>query len=448
MVLGGGPGGCAAAFRAADLGMEATIVEARGGLGGVCLNEGCIPSKTYLNIVRIKEEAESIKNCGVHFNLDEVDPIKMAAYKNKIVAQLSGGLRGLADKRKVKTIQGFAKFTSPRSALVDGQEIKFEQAVIAVGSRPVSLPGWPEHPRIWNSTQALELSCIPSEMIIAGAGIIGLELACIYSGLGTKVTLIELYKKLIPACDQAAVKILQKSLEKKGCTFLLGTEIKVVSADEKRVVVETSQGEKICAEYMISAVGRCANGDRIDLHNAGLEHTKGVIEADLQGRTAQPHIFAIGDVAGMPMLAHLASHQGKVAAEALAGLDTALNTQLIPAVAYTIPELAWVGYNLEQSEAAGYKAKASVFPWEASGRNIACGGEAGMTKLVYCKETGRILGGTLIGSHAGELLSEITLAIEMGANLEDLSLTIHPHPTFSETLAFSAERALGTLTDL
>ncbi|MFQ3185938.1 MAG: dihydrolipoamide dehydrogenase [Marinomonas primoryensis] len=449
LVLGGGPGGYAAAFRAADLGLEVLIVESRKTLGGVCLNEGCIPSKALLHVAKIIREAKHAENYGVVFQAPEIDIKKLIKSKDQIVGNLTGGLGGLASRRKVKVVHENGVFIGPNKLQAGDDVYTFEHAIIAVGSRTVQLANWPVHNRIWDSTRALEMSEIPKKLAIVGAGIIGLEMATIYSALGSQVTLIELGKDLLPMVDKDAVNILKKQLSSFGCEFLLGTSVEQVMPSDLSVSLIFSAGDVKEYDVVISSVGRRSNADKIDCHAAGISKNKhDIIDVDEQCRTSVPTIFAVGDVTGMPMLAHRATHQGKVAAEVVCGYKVQMNTSLIPSVAYTDPELAWVGLSLQEAKEQGYKAKTTTFPWLASGRNLASGGNDGLTKLVYCTESNRILGGTIVGVNAGELLAELTLAIEMCATLEDIALVVHAHPTLSETVAFAAERALGTLTDL
>ena len=451
LVIGAGPGGHACAFRAADLGLSVTLVDARDRLGGVCLNEGCIPSKALLHAAEVIREAAHMADWGVAFDAPRIDLDKLRAKKDHIVGHLTQGLNGLARKRKVTTMQGTARFTGPQSVNIDGTALDFDKVVIAVGSSPVRLPGWPEDPRIWDSTAALELREVPKALAIVGGGIIGLEMATIYAALGSDVTVIELAGQIASGADPEAVAILHTALVAQGVTIHTNTKVTSVSA-AKSAITLTCTGDfagQIKAGAVIQSVGRRANGDHLDLAATGLPSPdKGVIQVDAAGRTAQPHIFAIGDVTGNPMLAHRATHQGHIAAEVVAGHRAAMDTILIPSVAYTNPELASVGLTQSQAKAEGRTVKATSFPWAASGRNLTSGGSDGLTKLIHDPESHRILGGTIVGRNAGELLAEITLAIEMGARLEDIGLTIHAHPTLSETVAFAAERALGVLTDL
>lgn len=451
LVLGAGPGGYACAFRAADLGRKVTMVDARDTLGGVCLNEGCIPSKALLHAAEVIREARHMGDWGIAFGKPEIDLDALREAKNGIVGQLTGGLTGLAGRRKVDTVQGTARFTGPNAVEVEGREITFDQAVIAVGSAPVRLPGWPDDPRIWDSADALELREIPKRLAIVGGGIIGLEMATIYSALGSDVTVVELLEQIAHGADPEAVAILHAALEADGVTIYTETRVKEVKATKTALTLTCEGGfdGQIRADAVIRSVGRRANGDRLDAEAAGLTVSdRGEIAADDAGRTEVPHLFAIGDVTGNPMLAHRATHQGHVAAEVASGHRAALGTVLIPSVAYTNPELAWVGLTQAQAKAEGRRVKTTSFPWTASGRNLASGGANGLTKLVYDPEAHRVLGASIVGRSAGELIAELTLGIEMGATLTDIGLTIHAHPTLSETVAFAAERAIGTLTDL
>ncbi|MDF1621737.1 dihydrolipoyl dehydrogenase [Pseudothioclava nitratireducens] len=451
IVLGAGPGGYACAFRAADLGHKVVLVDPRATLGGVCLNEGCIPSKALLHAAEIIREARHGNDWGISTGNISVDLDTLRARKDGIVAQLTDGLRGLAKRRKVQTVRGSARFTGTNTLDIDGTAWSFDQAVIAVGSAPVRLPGWPDDPRIWDSTDALDLREVPKRLAIVGGGIIGLEMATVYAALGAQVTVIEFMDQIAPGADAEAVAILRTALEAEGIAIHTGTKVTNVKAakSELKLMCEGGFAGEIKADAAIQAVGRRANGHLVDPHAAGIDlDERGVIHVDETCRTSVEGIFAIGDVTGNPMLAHRATHQGHVAAEVASGHAAALDTDLIPSVAYTSPELAWVGLTQNQAKERGVAHKVASFPWAASGRNLSSGGGDGLTKLVYCPETSRVLGATIVGRNAGELLAECILAIEMGATLEDIALTVHAHPTLSETVAFSAERALGTLTDL
>jgi len=451
IVLGAGPGGYACAFRAADLGRNVVMVDPRATLGGVCLNVGCIPSKALLHAAEVIREARHGDDWGISTGKVSVDLDKLRAKKESNVTQLTTGLVGLAKRRKVQTLRGTAVFTGDKSLDIDGEPWTFDQAVIAVGSAPVRLPGWPEDDRIWDSTDALELRDIPKRLSIVGGGIIGLEMATVYAALGSKVTVIEFMDQIAPGADVDAVAILRTALETDGITIHTGTKVNNVKASKATLTLscEGAFGGTITADAAIQAVGRRSNGNLVDPTAAGVEiDDRGIIHVDATCRTNVADIFAIGDVTGNPMLAHRATHQGHVAAEVASGHATALDTDLIPSVAYTAPELAWAGLTQAQAKEQGIAHKVASFPWAASGRNLASGGGDGLTKLVYCPETHRLLGATLVGRNAGELLAECVLAMEMGATLEDVSLSVHAHPTLSETVGFAAERALGTLTDL
>ncbi|SMH39419.1 dihydrolipoyl dehydrogenase [Maritimibacter sp. HL-12] len=450
IVLGAGPGGYACAFRAADLGLDVTLVDPRASLGGVCLNEGCIPSKALLHAAEVIREAAHMAAWGIGFGDPKLDLDALRAKKDGIVRQLTDGLSGLARRRKVRVVRGAAVFSGPKSLEIDGETWSFDRAVIAVGSAPVQLPGWPEDARIWDSTAALELRSVPKRLAIVGGGIIGLEMATIYAALGSAVTVIEFLDQIAPGADAEAVQILRAAMEGQGVTIHSATRVTAVKAGKAALTLACEgafEGE-IKADAAIQAVGRRANGSLVNAKAAGVEvDARGVIAVDAQCRTQVPDIFAIGDVTGNPMLAHRATHQGHVAAEVAAGHAAGLDA-LIPSVAYTNPELAWAGLTPAQAKEAGIAHKLTSFPWAASGRNLASGGSDGLTRIVYDPDTHRLLGATVVGRNAGELLAELVLAMEMGATLEDLALSVHAHPTLSETVAFSAERALGTLTDL
>lgn len=451
IVLGAGPGGYACAFRAADLGRKVVMVDPRATLGGVCLNVGCIPSKALLHAAEVIREARHGDDWGISTGRVSVDLDKLRAKKDSIVEQLTTGLVGLAKRRKVQTIRGTAQFTGDKSLEIDGTAWTFDQAVIAVGSAPVRLPGWPEDDRIWDSTDALELSDVPKALAIVGGGIIGLEMATVYAALGSKVTVIELMDQIAPGADAEAVAILRAALETEGVTIHTGTKVTEVKATKAALSLSCDGGYdgKIKADAAIQAVGRRSNGPQVAPEAAGVEiDDRGVIPVNASCRTNVDGIFAIGDVTGNPMLAHRATHQGHVAAEVASGHAAALDTDLVPSVAYTSPELAWAGLTQAQAKDRGVDHRVASFPWAASGRNLASGGGDGLTKLVYCPETQRLLGATIVGRNAGELLAECVLAMEMGATLEDVALSVHAHPTLSETVGFTAERALGTLTDL
>lgn len=451
MVVGAGPGGYAAAFRAADLGRKVVLVDSGTTLGGVCLNEGCIPSKALLHAAELVRSATEMKEWGIGTGKISINLNKIRDQKCSVVKQLTEGLKGIAGRRKVSVINGTATFSGLDSVTIDGEDWTFRNAIIAVGSRPVQLPDWPEDPRIWDSSRALELNQIPKRMTIIGGGIIGLELATVYASFGSKITIVEMASQLLPGPEEKAVDILTRSLNKLGIRILIGTQVTSVTPTKLSIKLSCT-GEftgELKADVVLQSVGRRANGDLINAEVAGVNVLpSGVIEVEKNCQTSNTRIFAAGDVTGAPMLAHRATHQGKVAAEVASGHVSEVLTDLIPAVAYTSPELAWFGLSSSQAKSDSIAHKTTSFPWEASGRNLASGGKSGLTTLVYCPDTNRLLGGTLVGDKAGELIAELVLATEMGARLDDIALTVHAHPTLSETVAFSAERALGTLTDL
>jgi dihydrolipoamide dehydrogenase len=455
VVLGAGPGGYTAAFRAADLGLSVALVERDPTLGGVCLNVGCIPSKALLHAARVIEDAHAMAECGVRFGAPQVDAPKLRDWKNSVVARLTGGLDSLARQRKVAVIRGQAKFASAHELEVDengaARRVSFAQSVIAAGSESVRLPGLPDDPRIIDSTVALELD-LPDSLLVVGGGIIGLEMATVYAALGVRVSVVELTPGLMPGCDRDLVRPLEKRITARYERILLGTRVTRVEplSDGLRVTFEGDRApEPQVYGKVLVAVGRAPNGSRIGAAAAGVRvDERGFIAVDRQMRTNVPHIFAIGDVAGQPMLAHKATHEGKVAAEAAAGLKSFFDARVIPSVAYTDPEVAWVGLTETDARLRGVAYEKASFPWAASGRSLALGRDEGFTKLLFDPQSHRVLGGGIVGSNAGDLIAEVALAIEMGADAADLALTIHPHPTLSETVAFAAEAFEGTLTDL
>ena len=456
-VIGAGPGGYTAAFRAADLGLEVTLVERWPTLGGVCLNVGCIPSKALLHAARVIEEAHEMGARGIAFGEPKLDTKKLVEWKSNVVRQLTNGLETLAKQRKVRVVRGTARFASPKQLEVEtggGRElVDFDQCIIAAGSEPSSLPGLPKDPRIIDSTGALELKSLPKRMLVVGGGIIGLEMATVYDGLGVKVSVVELTKTLIPGCDRDLVKPLEKRIGARYEAIMLGTRVTKMEAKTDGIVVHF-EGDQAPAEpqtygLVLVAVGRSANGRKIAAEKAGVEvNERGLIQVDKQQRTNVAHIFAIGDIVGQPMLAHKASHEGKVAAEAAAGLKSFFDARVVPAVAYTDPEVAWVGLTEDEAKARGIAYEKGSFPWAASARSLTLGRSEGLTKLLFDAKTNRLLGAGIVGINAGDLIAEAALAVEMGADAADVGLTIHPHPTLSETLAFSAEAAEGTITDL
>jgi dihydrolipoamide dehydrogenase len=457
LVLGSGPGGYTAAFRAADLGKKVTIVERFPTLGGVCLNVGCIPSKALLHIAKVKEEAVHVKSQGIDLGEPKIDLDKVRAWKESVVNKLTSGLNALAKQRKVTVIQGTGTFKDANTLTItkeDGttSELQFEQAIIAVGSEPIRLPTLPEDPRIMSSTGALKLEEVPQSLLIIGGGIIGLEMAMVYHALGSKITIVELGDRLIPGADPDLVKPLHKAISDKY-EILLNTKVSAVEAKEEGVWA-TFEGAAAPAkpqryDRILSAVGRAPNGKKIGAENIGLNvDARGFIQVNNELRTNLPHIFAIGDIIGQPMLAHKATAEAKVAAEVIAGKKHIFAPRCIPSVAYTDPELAWVGLTETEAKTNNIRVEKAVFPWAASGRALSQGASNGATKLLFDPETQRVLGGGIVGAHAGELIAEVALAIEMGCCVEDITLTIHPHPTLSETVLFSAEMFEGTITDL
>jgi dihydrolipoamide dehydrogenase len=456
LVLGAGPGGYTAAFRAADLGLEVTLIERWPVLGGVCLNVGCIPSKALLHAARVVDEAHSMAAHGISFGAPQIDLPKLRAWKSGVVGKLTGGLAGLARQRKVTVVNGTGRFVAPRVVEVTGeggtQRIGFDHCIIAAGSEPVHLPFVPKDPRVMDSTGALELQDIPKRLLVIGGGIIGLEMGCVYDALGSKVSVVELMDQLMPGADPDLVKPLEKRLRKRYEQILLGVKVKAVDALPEGLRVSfdgPGAPEPQLYDRVLVAVGRRPNGAAIGVEAAGLTvDARGFLAVDRQMRTAQPHIFAIGDIVGQPMLAHKATHEGKVAAEVIAGEKRAFDARVIPSVAYTDPEVAWVGLTETEAKAKGIDYRKGSFPWAASGRSLAQGRDEGFTKLLFDPVTHRVLGGGLVGTNAGELIGEVALAIEMGADAADIGLTIHPHPTLSESVAMSAEAFEGTLTDL
>ena len=457
LVLGAGPGGYTAAFRAADLGQRTVLVERYPNLGGVCLNVGCIPSKAYLHAAEVINEAEEMAERGIAFGPPRLEPAKIAAWKNGVVRRLTQGLAGLAKQRKVQVVQGLGRFESPNQVAVataDGPvTVHFKQAIIAAGSRPTQIPGFPhDDPRVWDSTDALELPQIPERLLIVGGGIIGLEMATVFDALKARISVVELLDGLIPECDRDLVRPLHKRVARRYDNIWLKTRVTNIVAQEAglNVSFEGSDAPSSAVfDAVLVAVGRAPNGHLIGAERAGVRvDERGFIPADKQQRTNVAHIFAIGDVIGQPMLAHKAVHEGKVAAEVAAGLKSQFDARAIPNVAYTDPEVAWMGLTETQAKAEGISYEKGAFPWAASGRSLGMGRDEGLTKILFDPETRRILGAGVVGPHAGDLISETVLALEMGADAEDIGLSIHPHPTLSETVCFAAEMAEGTITDL
>jgi dihydrolipoamide dehydrogenase len=457
VVLGSGPGGYTAAFRAADLGKKVVLIEQYDSLGGVCLNVGCIPSKALLHIAKVVDEAHELEAQGVAYGPPKFDNKKLVAWKNSVVSKLTGGLKALSKQRKVEVLTGVGTFSGTHQVTVQSKEgpieVDFTNAIIAVGSSSINLPFIPEDKRIFSSTGALELADIKGNLLVLGGGIIGLEMATVYSSLGVDVTVVEFMDQLIPGADSDLVTILQKKMVKKGVKFLLKTKVTAVEAKKDGVYVSMEGEHKtdtpLCYQQVLVSVGRKPNGGAIDADKAGvLVDERGFIKVDNQLKTNVSHIFAIGDVVGQPMLAHKAIPEGKVAAEVIAGMKHFFEPTCIASVAYTDPELAWVGLTEKEAKETGIKYEKAAFPWAASGRALSMGREEGMTKLIFCPETNRILGAGIIGVNAGDLISEAALAIEMNCDAEDIALTVHPHPTLSETIAQSAEAFEGTITDL
>ncbi|MGC1547275.1 MAG: dihydrolipoyl dehydrogenase [Rhodanobacter sp.] len=457
VVLGSGPGGYTAAFRASDLGVDTVLVERYASLGGVCLNVGCIPSKALLHAAAVIDEAEAMAAHGVSFGAPKIDIDKLRGFKNKVVGQLTGGLASMAKQRKVRTVEGTGTFVSPHELEVqtkDGTKlIRFEYAIIAAGSQSVKLPAFPwDDERIVDSTGALELKDVPKKLLVVGGGIIGLEMATVYGALGSEVTVVEFMDQIIPGADADLIKPLAKRLGGKLKGVHLKT--KVVDAKATKKGIEVSyEGESIpetsLFDRVLVSVGRSPNGGKIGADKAGVAVTeRGFINVDTQMRTNVPHIFAIGDLVGQPMLAHKATHEAKVAAEVVAGQKSHFDARVIPSVAYTDPEIAWVGVTEREAKEKGLKIGVGKFPWVASGRAIGIDRTEGFTKLLFDEATHRVVGGAIVGPHAGDLISEVALAIEMGAEAADIGLTIHPHPTLSESVGMAAEIYEGTITDL
>ena len=463
VVLGSGPGGYTAAFRAADVGLDTVLVERYASLGGVCLNVGCIPSKALLHAAAVIDEVAHAGDFGVEFGKPTITLDKLRQYKEKVVNQLTKGLAGMAKQRKVRNVQGVGRFLSANELEItaaDGstQLLRFQKCIIAAGSQAVKLPNFPwDDKRVMDSTDALELAEVPGSLLVVGGGIIGLEMATVYSALGSKVTVVEFMDQLMPGADKDLVKPLADRLKKQGIEVHLKTKASGVTADAKGITVTFEAAEEGQApalaqgtfDRVLVAVGRSPNGKKIDAEKAGVQVTeRGFIPVDRQMRTNVPHIFAIGDIVGNPMLAHKATHEGKLAAEVAAGHKKEWVARVIPSVAYTNPEIAWVGVTETEAKAKGLKVGVAKFPWAASGRAIGIGRTEGFTKLIFDEDTHRIIGGAIVGVHAGDLLAEIGLAIEMGAEAEDIGHTIHAHPTLSESVAMASEIYDGTITDL
>jgi len=457
VVLGSGPAGYSAAFRCADLGLETVIVERYSSLGGVCLNVGCIPSKALLHVAKVMNETREMSSHGISFGEPTIDLDAVREWKNGVVGRLSGGVSQMAKMRKVKTVIGNGKFTGANTLSVEGKDgttvINFEHAIIAAGSRSIELPFIPhEDPRVWTSTDALELKEVPERLLIMGGGIIGLEMGTAYQALGSKIDVVEMFDQVIPAADKDLVKVYTKQVSKKF-NLMLETKVTAVEAKEDGIYVSMS-GKKAPAEAqrydaVLVAIGRAPNGKLIDAEKAGIEvDDRGFIHVDKQMRTNVPHIFAVGDIVGQPMLAHKGTHEGHVAAEVIAGQNHYFDPKVIPSIAYTEPEVAWVGKTEKEAKAENLNYEVAVFPWAASGRAVASDCSNGMTKLIFDKESKRIIGGAIVGTNGGELLGEIGLAVEMGCDVEDIALTIHAHPTLHESVGLAAEVFDGSVTDL
>ena len=456
VVLGAGPGGYTAAFRSADLGKKTVLIERYPVLGGVCLNVGCIPSKALLHIAKVISEIEELKEHGIDLGNNNADKRSVRDFAANAVNKLTGGLKQMAKQRKVEVVQGTGRFTSPNTIEVkDGDSVKtisFDNAIIAAGSQAAMIPGLPDDPRIHDSTSALLLEEIPKRMLVIGGGIIGLEMATVYDALGSKITVVEMLDALIAGCDKDIVRPLQKRISKRYENIYLKTSVTKIEAGKEGLKVSFSgkdAPETDTFDAILVAVGRKPNGKNIGADTAGVNvDERGFISVDDQMRTNVPHIFAIGDIVGQPMLAHKASHEGKVAAEVIAGHKTGFLNRVIPSVAYTDPEIAWVGLNETEAKAKGIDYGKGVFPWAASGRSLSLGRDEGVTKILFDKSNNRIIGAAIVGPNAGDLIAECTHAIEMGADAQDIGLTIHPHPTLSETVGMAAEVFEGTITDL
>jgi dihydrolipoamide dehydrogenase len=458
VVIGAGPGGYAAAFRAADLGKKVVLIDKEAQLGGVCLNKGCIPSKALLHIAKVMTDARDLGEAGIRFTKPKIDLEKVREWKNSVVNQLTGGIVQMAKARKVQTIQGKADFVNDKNMMIktaDGKlMLSFEQAIIATGSRSVAAPNFPnDHPGVINSTTALELASIPKRLLVIGGGYIGLEMGTVYNALGSKVSVVEMLDTLLPGADQDLVRILQRRLKADFEEILLNAMVSRIDPNNNGTLsVKIDTGETSTTKVfdtVLVAVGRQPNTNAIGLENTGVELTdRGLIAVDKRQRTSVQNIFAIGDVTGDPMLAHKATHEGKIAAEVIAGLPAAFDARAIPAVIFTDPEIAWAGLTETEAKAKNITYEKGEFPWAASGRSLAIGQKLGKTKLLFAPDSNRVLGIGIVGPGAGDLISEGSLAIEMGADAEDLGLTIHPHPTLSETIANAAEVFTGTVTDL
>ncbi len=448
VVLGAGPGGYAAAFRAADLGLEVVLVERHARLGGVCLNVGCIPSKALRHDAKVLTDAEDAGDAGIAFAPPEIDLDGVRAFKDGAVEKLTGGLVGLAKRRKVRVVHGAARFTGPNVLKVGAEELGFAHCIVAAGSEPIALPGLPDDPRIVDSTGALELTDVPERLLVVGGGIIGLEMATVYDALGSAVTVVELADQLIPGCDPDLVKPLHKRIAKRYAAIHLQTKVEGIEAREDGLHASFA-GEEHAFDRVLVAVGRAPNGATLGLDAAGVHvDERGFVPVDDRMRTNVPQILAIGDVCRGPMLAHKAAHEGHLAAEAVAGHDVTWDVRAMPSVAYTDPEIAWAGLTETEAKAEDRSYEKAVFPWVASGRALSTGRSEGSTKLLFDPESRRVLGGGIVGPGAGELIAEVALAVELAVDVEDVALTVHPHPTLSETVGLAAEAGAGTITDL
>ncbi|SES98588.1 dihydrolipoyl dehydrogenase [Thalassotalea agarivorans] len=457
VVLGSGPGGYSAAYRAADLGLDVVLIEKYSNLGGVCLNVGCIPSKALLHVAKVLDDAKDMASHGVSFGEPQIDIDKIREWKDSVVGKLTGGVAGMAKQRKVTVVNGYGKFTGPNTIAVEGADgattVNFDNAIIAAGSSVVNLPFIPEDDRIIDSTGALELKDVPGEMLVLGGGIIGLEMGTVYSSLGANVSVVEFADQLVPAADADVVKIYTKHNKPRFKEIMLSTKVVAVDAKKDGLYVsfegKNAPAEPVRYDKILVAVGRKPNGLLIDADKAGVNvDERGFINVSNEMRTNVPHIFAIGDVVGQPMLAHKAVHEAHVAAEVISGKKHIFDPRAIPSIAYTDPEIAWVGVTEREAKEQGLNYEVANFPWAASGRAIASARMEGKTKLIFDKDTGRTLGGAIVGINAGEMLGEIGLAVEMGADAEDIALTIHAHPTLNESIGLAAEVFEGSITDL
>ena len=456
VILGGGPGGYSAAFRAADLGLDVTLIESRNTLGGVCLNVGCIPSKALLHVAKVIDDASEMASHGVTFGAPQIDLDKIRSWKESVIGQLTGGLDGMAKMRKVNVVNGYGKFTGANTIAVEGENgtttVTFDNAIIAAGSQPVNLPFIPQDERVIDSTGALELKDVPEKLLVLGGGIIGLEMGTVYRALGSQIDVVEFADQLVPAADKDIIKIYQKYVKHKF-TVMLSTKVVAVEAKEDGLYVsfegKNAPAEPVRYDKVLVAVGRTPNGKLLDAEKAGVAvDERGFINTDKQMKTNVNHIFAIGDIVGQPMLAHKAVHEAHVAAEVISGQKHYFDPKCIPSIAYTDPEIAWVGVTEKEAKEQGLNIETAVFPWAASGRAIASARTEGSTKLIFDKDSGRVIGGAMVGINAGEMLGEIGLAVEMGADGEDLALTIHAHPTLNESIGLAAEIFEGSITDL